>query len=215
VSYLLTVFGPASQLQALIGAAQGPGFIDWNPNWVERAQDWVYQILASGGTARPAAEVAAKSLREKCRQLHDAMRCAADDEPGRLAFDLNALVPVPDDVRRRGYCPAGQRWCVENWGTRYPIAQVNFEMATERLRGARVRQVARFAFDADAPIWPVVRHVMRRWPDLTVKLLDQGLADAEVKRRRHQPPAQGRVAARRDGKLPVRGRVAPEQQPAM
>lgn len=207
MSYVLTAFGPASQLNGFLAAAQGSGFIDWNPNWVQRAQDWAYQVMACGGTTRDCAELAAKSLRDKCRALHDAMRTAAADDPGRAALDLNALVPVPDEIRRAGYCPRGHVWCRENWGTAYPLTHVAFEMATQRLAGARIRQIARFSFDAEAPIWPVVRQVMRNWPALTVKIEESAGGSADESGRRL---IASEIARERQG----RGRKPVRKKPA-
>ena len=50
-----------------------------------------------------------------------------------MPLDLNALIPIPRRVLRKGFGEAGQEWMWANWGVRWPIRRVTFAIE----RGAR------------------------------------------------------------------------------
>lgn len=57
----------------------------------------------------------------------------------RVPLDLNALIPIPRRVLRKGFVEAGQDWMWGNWGVRWPIRRVSF--AIER-RDTGIKPVA-------------------------------------------------------------------------
>ena len=59
-----------------------------------------------------------------------------------MPLDLNALIPIPRRVLRKGFVEAGQEWMWGNWGVRWPIRRVTF--AIERRDASGVKPVAVF-----------------------------------------------------------------------
>jgi hypothetical protein len=45
---------------------------------------------------------------------------------------LNALIPIPRFVLRKGFVEAGQEWIWGNWGVRWLIQRVTFAIERER-----------------------------------------------------------------------------------
>ena len=64
-------------------------------------------------------------------------------DPLRVPLDLNALIPIPHRVLRKGFVEAGRDWMWENWGVRWPVRRVTF--AIERPK-CGVKPVAVFRF---------------------------------------------------------------------
>lgn len=78
-------------------------------------------------------------------------------------YSLNALFPVPEDIRHRGHQTAGHLWCREYWDT--PDDLINMQM--KRLLGERRYQ---FYTKLDAPK-RVLWKSSRDFPTLRMRLV--------------------------------------------
>lgn len=86
-----------------------------------------------------------------------------------MPLDLNALIPIPRSVLRKGFVEAGQEWMWGNWGVRWPIRRATF--AIERRDTGGVKPVAVFRFlSEDWSHWIALLHLRERWPKLSFKL---------------------------------------------
>ena len=95
-----------------------------------------------GGEGREAAENIARKLRDILWRRHEEERARAELDSHRVPLDLNALIPIPRRVLRKGFVEAGQEWMWGNWGVRWPIRRVTF--AIERRDASGVKPVAVF-----------------------------------------------------------------------
>lgn len=166
----LEVSGPDKWLYDFIGAASGPGFVDWRPEW-QGVYEQIYFGAARGGApTRGAAEDLARTLRDILWRRHEEERTRADLDSHRVALDLNALFPIPRSVLRRGFGEAGQEWMWRNWGVRAPIRRVSFAIGRARadVSGER-RAVFRFLSE-DWPPWLALARMRGRWPELAFDL---------------------------------------------
>ena len=165
----LAVSGDADTFHDFTTAAQGPGFIEWG--WPNFAAATEHLPLSCRGALRTALE-----------RTHDGMREAAHKDPRRCKLDFNALVPVPDEIRRRGFDPHGRAWCLEHWGVEYPLDRLNFLLTERKIRhSTRARgrgrlvtvtapQIVYEFYTRDRSPWPIVAAICRRWPALEVQL---------------------------------------------
>jgi|WetSurMetagenome_2_1015567.scaffolds.fasta_scaffold22910_2 hypothetical protein len=79
-----------------------------------------------------------------------------------LEFDFNQFVPVPEEVREKGFNHAGHDWCVSNWGTKWPCDAHSFYHQGELLI---------VDFDtAWSPPTPVIKAMGKMFPKLTFQL---------------------------------------------
>jgi hypothetical protein len=165
----LEVWGPDQMLYDFIGAASGPGFIDWRPEW-HGVYEQIYFGAASGGApTREAAEHLARKLRDILWRRHEDERARVDLDSHRVPLDLNALIPIPLRVLRKGFVEAGQEWMWRNWGVRSPIRRVTF--AVERLHRDGFKPVAVFQFlSEDWSPWIALRRMRARWPELRFEM---------------------------------------------
>jgi hypothetical protein len=166
----LEVSGPDKWLYDFIGAASGPGFVDWRPEW-QGVYEQIYFGAARGGApTREAAEDLARTLRDILWRRHEEERTRADLDSHRVPLDLNALFPIPRSVLRKGFGEAGQDWMWRNWGVRWPIRRVTFaiERARADVSGER-RAVFRFLSEDWSP-WLAVLRMRERWPELRFDL---------------------------------------------
>jgi hypothetical protein len=165
----LEVSGPREQLYDFIGAASGPGFVDWRPEWYSVYEQIYFGVVKSAPT-REAAENLARNLRDIFWRRHEEERVRAELDSHRVPLDLNALFPVPRRVLRKGFGEAGQEWMWANWGVRWPIRRVTF--AIERERGDGVKPLAVFRFiSEDWSPWIALLRMRERWPELSFKLM--------------------------------------------
>jgi hypothetical protein len=87
----------------------------------------------------------------------------------RVPLDLNALIPIPRRVLRKGFGEAGQKWMWANWGVRWPIRRVTF--AIERQRNGGVEPVAVYRFiSEDWSPWIALLRLRKRWPELRFEM---------------------------------------------
>jgi hypothetical protein len=168
----LEVSGPNEILYDFIGAASGPGFVDWRPEWYGVYEQIYFGAVRGGAPTREAAENLARKLRDILWRRHEEERTRADLDSHRVPLDLNALIPVPRSVLRKGFVEAGQEWMWRKWGVRAPIRRVSF--AIERARadasGGERRAVFRFLSEDWSP-WIAIVRMRERWPELSFKLI--------------------------------------------
>lgn len=187
----LEVSGPQEPLLDFLQAASGCGFIDWRPDW-NLALEHLEPRLA-------------RQLRDRFWTLHEDARSDAERNQFSIPLDLNALIPVPQAILRRGYYPDGRRWCWEHWGTEAPLRKVTFNMETRRLSDHHVAQVGVFEFlSLDWSPSRAVLAMRARWPGLrfalkplySVPLQVDSKAEKQKrqKQRRQQPKTQRRAA---------------------
>ena len=180
----LEVSGPRERLYDFIGAASGPGFVDWRPEW-QGVYEQIYFGAARGGApTREAAEHLARKLRDVLWRRHEEERVRAEMDSHRVPLDLNALIPIPRSVLRKGFAEAGQDWMWANWGVRWPIRRVTF--AIERHDGVKPASVFRFLSEDWSP-WIALLRMRERWPELSFEMkagyLQTGAVLAERRRK--------------------------------
>ena len=165
----LEVSGPDELLYDFIGAASGPGFVDWRPEWHSVYEQIYFGAVRGGAPTREAAENLARKLRDILWRRHEEERARVDLDSHRVPLDLNALFPIPRRVLRKGFGESGQEWMWRNWGVRWPIRRVTF--AIER-RDKGGKPVAMYHFLSED--WPPSIALLRmreRWPELSFKLI--------------------------------------------
>jgi len=152
-----------------LGAASGPGFVDWRPEWHGVYEQIYFGAVRGGAPTREAAEHLARKLRDILWPRHEEERVRAELDSHRVPLDLNALIPIPRSVLRKGFVKAGQEWMWGNWGVRWPIRRATF--AIERRDTGGVKPVAVFRFlSEDWSHWIALLHLRERWPELSFNL---------------------------------------------
>jgi hypothetical protein len=163
----LEVSGPHERLYDFIGAASGPGFIDWRPEWHSVYEQICFGVVKSAPT-RDAAEHLARNLRDILWRRHEDERARVDLDSHRVPLDLNTLIPIPRRILRKGFVEAGQAWMWANWGVRWPIRRVSFVIDRDP-SGVRPLAVFRFLSEDWSP-WIALLRMRERWPELSFKL---------------------------------------------
>lgn len=87
--------------------------------------------LQSASSTLP--DTVAAPFRRVLLSMKDAGELGAAKDPRPCAFDFSALVPIPDDVRRKDWRAAGCAWCVKNWGVAYQPANVECKAGERRI----------------------------------------------------------------------------------
>jgi hypothetical protein len=174
----LEVSGPRERLYDFIGAASGPGFVDWRPEWYSVYEQIYFGVVKSAPT-REAAENLARNLRDIFWRRHEEERVCAEMDSHRVPLDLNALIPIPRRVLRKGFGEAGQEWMWRNWGVRRPIWRVTFAIERDRRNAGGVKPLAVFRFlSEDWSPWIALLLMRERWPELSFKLIPSYLDTA-------------------------------------
>jgi len=175
----LEVSGPHERLYDFIGAASGPGFVDWRPEWYSVYEQIYFGVVKGGAPTREAAEHLARNLRDIFWRRHEEERVRAELDSHRVPLDLNALIPIPRRVLRKGFGEAGQKWMWANWGVRWPIRRVTLAIERQRDRGVKgvgvkggaVDPVAVFRFlSEDWSPWIALLRMRERWPELRFEM---------------------------------------------
>jgi hypothetical protein len=163
----LEVSGPDEPLYDFIGAASGPGFVDWRPEWYSVYEQIYFGVVRGGAPSREAAESLARRLRDILWRRHEEDRVRAEMDSHRQPLDLNALFPIPRRVLRKGFVEDGQEWMWANWGVRWPIRRVTFAMEQQRAGRTKLKPVAVFRFlSEDWSPWIALVRIRERWPEL-------------------------------------------------
>ncbi len=165
----LEVSGPDELLYDFIGAASGPGFVDWRPEWHSVYEQIYFGAVRGGAPTREAAEHLARKLRDILWRRHEEERVRAEMDSHRVPLDLNALFPIPRRVLRKGFGEAAQEWMWGNWGARWPIRRVTFVIERRETSGFKPVAVYRFLSE-DWPPWIAVLRMRERWPELRFEM---------------------------------------------
>ena len=165
----LEVSGPDERLYDFIGAASGPGFVDWRPEWYSVYEQIYFGAVRGGAPTREAAENLARTLRDILWRRHEEERGRAELDSHRVPLDLNALFPIPRRVLRKGFGEAAQEWMWRNWGVRWPIRRVTFAIERRETNGGKPVAVFRFISE-DWPPWVAVLRMRERWPELRFEM---------------------------------------------
>ncbi len=177
----LAVSGPPDDLDSFARSARGPGFVDWWPSF-ERATEHLPETVAA-------------PLRRALVDTYRAGELAAIRDPHRCLLDFASIIPVPDDVRRKGWHAAGRAWTFKTWGAAYQPAKIEAEAGTRRsytetkhrgrgrLAMLSVPQIKyTFTAEGSAPV-PIVDAIKARWPTLDVQFRALELEDYQANRR--------------------------------
>ena len=168
----LLVAGPAGLLADFQAAARGSGTISWRLD-LDRTQEDLFLLMA----APPAPQRRRLSL-AGARTLAGQLRNAAERRHGAAvarvghsracAFDLHALVPVPDDVLCLGPDhPEALAWLWAHWGTTAALRHVAAKPVLPRRAAPGEPATLRLAFwSADWTPWRALATVAARWPAL-------------------------------------------------
>ena len=125
-----------------------------------------------GRPAREAAEHLARKLRDILWRRREDERARVDRDSHRVPLDLNALIPIPRRILRKGFVEAGQEWMWANWGVRWPIRGVTFAIERERDDASGVKPVAVFRFiSEDWSPWIALLRMRKRWPELSFRMI--------------------------------------------
>ena len=180
----LEVSGPHERLYDFIGAASGPGFVDWRPEWYSVYEQIYFGVVKGGAPTREAAEHLARNLRDIFWRRHEEERVCAERDSHRVPLDLNALIPIPRRILRKGFGEAGQKWMWANWGVRWPIRRVTFAIERQRdsgVSGGGVGPVAVFRFlSEDWSPWIALLRIRKRWPELRFTMTAEYLEFVET-----------------------------------
>ena len=167
----LEVSGPDEVLYDFIGAASGPGFVDWRPEWHGVYEQIYFETVRGGAPTRGAAEHLARTLRDILWRRHEVERARVDLDSHRVPLDLNALIPIPRRILRKGFVEAGQEWMWANWGVRWPIRRVSFVMERARSEEGGEKRAAVFRFlSEDWSPWIALLHMRERWGELRFEM---------------------------------------------
>ena len=176
--HCLTVSGPADDVAAFRAAAAGAGVIPWRyPDLDAIEEDHRLALLrppdGSPGLPPADARVFANQLRE-AMENHQLRVLATAGRSRACPFDLQALLPVPSAILRRGPDDAASlAWLRRHWGVIQPLRRV------ECLSGktdARLRRSARldYAFwSADWTPWAAFRALRQALPRLIFDIRPQ------------------------------------------
>jgi hypothetical protein len=107
----LEVSGPDEVLYDFIGAASGPGFVDWRPEWHGVYEQIYFETVRGGAPTREAAEHLARTLRDILWRRHEVERARVDLDSHRVPLDLNALIPIPRRICGRDLWKRGRSGC--------------------------------------------------------------------------------------------------------
>jgi hypothetical protein len=81
-------------LHEFLGAASGPGFIDWRPEWYPVYEGIYFNLMRAGMPTVQAGGKLAQKFRDIAWWAHERGRVAAELDPHRQPLDLNALALV-------------------------------------------------------------------------------------------------------------------------
>lgn len=174
----LNVAGPSAAIAAFREAAAGAGIIPWALD-LDRIEEDAFHLLVSPPAPQrrtlhvAGARVLARRLREAVAHRHD-IAVARVGNSKACAFDLHALVPVPDAVLQLGPDdPAALVWLWEHWGTTAALRHVGRDAGTGPdllpVEQGEVRFHSSF-WSADWTPWRAFAQLARRWPALRFDL---------------------------------------------
>jgi hypothetical protein len=173
----LTVSGPKTELDAFAAAARGSGIIPWPLDEAALEDDIFARALAQPASRRTltvaGCRILARQFRDKVA-AHQAQAAALVGRSRACAFDLHALLPVPDAILQMGPThPAALAWLAAHWGITDRLRQVNVrDQATPGRRLPAGHTVIGYSFftDRETPD-AAIRTIAARWPALRFRLV--------------------------------------------
>ncbi|MCF3945786.1 hypothetical protein [Acidiphilium iwatense] len=171
----LTVSGPAGDIAGFRPAASGPGQIAWASDYERYRDDWTSRLLGLCAGRPDLSAEHARALAREVSAVVEMLDLAAADQiaMARCPLDLNALVPLPESLRRLGpEDPVVVAWQWRHWGTTWMLRGVEEEPVDRaEIRIPSEHAAVRFRFwAADWTPWRALDAVRRRWPALTLAL---------------------------------------------
>lgn len=173
----LTLCAAPDVLAAFRATARGAGIIPWALDLDRLEEDWFLRLMAPATAqaqhpdpphlsrsrlSAAGARVLAAQLREAVGRRH-AIAVSAVGVSEACAFDLHALVPVPDEILHLGPdAVQAQAWLWEHWGTTAALRRVT-EITPERDRLAGETMVVSF-WSADWTPWRALARLAELWP---------------------------------------------------
>jgi hypothetical protein len=200
----LEVSGERELLYDFVNAAAGPGFLDWEIDWYRTYEEARGSALLGRAPSLGAASMVAHAITDRSWHRVGAARRAAELDPTRCPFDLNALIPVPEAVLRRGYRGAGEAWLWRYWGIGSPLRQVTLEILQRpfQVRLPPLAAVYRFLSEDWAPA-VAIGAIRAAWPDLSFALSCRFLADRPAGQDRRSVPCSTPIE--QEGNRPADG----------
>ncbi len=172
LAHRLIVDGPADALLTFRRAAAGSGMVAWWWDDDALAEDWFHLLLAGPHRSISAigARLLANTMRDAVQQARD--HAVENSQFKRCPFDLNALMPVPAALLRRGADdPSSLDWLWRHWGTTWPLRRVQVLVPELNADGTtNCRFVCSF-HAADWTPWPALANLRSRFPSLDIRVI--------------------------------------------
>jgi hypothetical protein len=176
----LTVTGPAAALAAFRAAASGAGIIPWQLDRDRRAEDFFHLLAAPPPPQQrrlsvAGARILAGQLSAAMARRHE-LALARVGQSQACPFDLQALVPVPETILRRGPDDVvSLEWLWQHWGTTQALRHVADETvaageARRRQSGAPAPDMHLSFWSADWSPWRALTQIAACWPALRFDL---------------------------------------------
>lgn len=156
---LLTISGPAAEVEDFRAVAKGTGAVPWHLDLDAEEARLFAPMAAEGAEAR----ALARELREIIAARHDRV-LANWARPGACPLDLHRLIPIPGAILALGEDePAAQAWLRTHWGTTQPLRHVRIveDNADKRLR--RTGRIVMDFWSADWTPWQAILRLRRDW----------------------------------------------------
>jgi hypothetical protein len=121
----LTITGPCAEVAAFAEAARGPGVIPWHVDYGQLEEDIFHRAVAARGAL--SIEGCHRLARQFCQRIeaHDAKAVSLIGRSLACPFDLQVLLPIPNEILRRGPTdPTSLAWLAQHWGTRDPLRKI-------------------------------------------------------------------------------------------
>jgi hypothetical protein len=169
--HTLIVTGPADEVAGLQAAARGAGAIPWHYPDLDRVEEQRVSALLHPPDGTAGLRLAsARALARLLRTAEQAHQHRVLDVVGRAKhcpFDLQALLPVPEDLLQLGpNDPTAIAWLRSHWGVLQALRQVRLRSERD---DRRLRRSARREFEfwsADWTPWAAIQAARHRWPSL-------------------------------------------------
>ena len=171
----LTVIGPEQQVGEFRHAAAGAGTIPWVLDLDRMEEDWLHLLISppapqTRSLSVAGARIMAGQLRDAVARRHE-LAMARIGRSRACPLDLNALVPVPDDLLQRGPDDSiSLTWLWRHWGTTQALRHVREDAVASRAgRNASTSEAVAFTatfWSADWTPWRALASCTARWPTL-------------------------------------------------
>jgi hypothetical protein len=175
----LTIAGAADDLSAFRQASAGPGIIPWHLDLDRLEEDWFHLLVSPTAPQQRSlslsgARILAGQLREAVSRRHE-LALGLVGHSRACPFDLQVLVPVPDEVLRLGSDDgAAIDWLWAHWGTTQALRHVVDEpVRPAARRGEPVAESPAMTlsfWSADWSPWRALEEIRSRWPALSFTL---------------------------------------------